>query len=134
MAPLHCACSREMITALLAHGAKPASSNFRGCNALMEQVCERRVECVSALLAHPQKRAILNEQSGGPAGRRAGGTALHYAVDPDDGGEVGLLLKAGADASIENMHGYSALDALDEATDYDVEHPAHALLAAANGD
>ena len=47
MAPLHCARSGEMIMALLTNGAKPASSNFRGCNALIEQVCERRAACVS---------------------------------------------------------------------------------------
>lgn len=139
MTPLHCARSGEMITALLTHGAKPASSNFRGCNALMEQVCERRAACVSALLAHPKGRAILNKQSGRPAGSRAGETALHYAVDPDDEGEgpceemVELLLKAGVDATIENKQGYSALDRLNEVTDYDVEHPAHVLLAEAMG-
>ena len=35
MTALHVAKSAEMITALLAHGAKPAAFNFRGCNALM---------------------------------------------------------------------------------------------------
>lgn len=140
MTPSHTARSGEMITALLNHGAKPASPNFRGCNALMEQVCERNRDCVSALLAHPKGMAILNAQSTGLAGKRTGGTALHYAVDPDDEGEgpceemVGLLLKAGADTSILNREGYRALDTLDEATDDDLEHPAHVLLAVAMGE
>jgi ankyrin repeat protein len=143
MTALHVAKSAEMITALLAHGAKPAVFNFRGCNALMEQVAELRVGCVSALLvsallAHPKGRAILNAQSSWEVGRREGGTALHYAVDPDDEDEpceemVELLLKAGADAWILNGQGYSAFDALDEAKDYDLEHPAHVLLAEAMG-
>lgn len=60
MTPLHTARSGEIITALLTHGAKPASFNFRGCNALMEQVSERGAACVSALLAHPKGRAITN--------------------------------------------------------------------------
>ena len=128
--PLHVAKSKKMINALLDREANPALTNRWGHNALMQQISNvsQYAACVVALLEHPRGRALVNVGSPGGFQGRVGWTALHCAVDPHDDGPwpeaIELLLKAGADPTIEDDWGRTPLALLGDSMDGFEDDPA----------
>ena len=79
-------------------------SSWDGYTALIYQACWGTVESMESLLAH-KPPALPNLQD------RDGWTALHYAVDSrDNPAKVRLLLDYGANKTIRNNEGLTALD------------------------
>lgn len=118
--PLHEATSPAMIKALLDRHADPALTTIWGYNVLMQQVRMWNNPCVRRLLQYQNVRAMINNQMLGEVGvdEDAGFTALHIAADrrlePEyvDAALMELLLRGGADATIRDKQGGTALHLL----------------------
>ena len=104
--PLHIAAREgfeDLTELLISKGSDINLKNAKGAAPLHEAVCEHSVECVKMLL---QVGADPNEREG-----LGGNTPLHLVAlwqsPATSRGTIALLLKFGADSSIQNFDGYT---------------------------
>lgn len=109
MTALHHARCADVVRLLVAAGASVDAENARGCRPLLYAAAEssadeRRLAVMSAIIAAGAKLDAISA-TGDTALSCAAGVAAMYATDA----AVKLLLKAGADPTIVNYHGRTAL-------------------------
>ena len=106
---LHYAETLDILNALLDRGGDPTRIDFLGRSALKHQVRNDTANQVARLLQDPRVRATIDMQD------KYGNTALHHAcckygeTDAKAALNVHLLLQAGANRTIANKHGQTAL-------------------------
>lgn len=93
--PLHWACSREVINALIETKCDIDVPNFDGRTALHIMVMRKRLQCVVALLSHMASVNIADNEGNSP---------LHLAVTHSTPAIVQILLGFGANFNAENIN------------------------------
>ena len=97
----------QSIRLLLAHGADPNPVDFLGYTRLMSAVLGKSPEVVAALLQH---KPALDVQYSKHESQDKGKTALIMAAADGSAEIVRALVAAGADKSLRDGRGHTALD------------------------